>query len=142
MQGAKTSYTIKDKFGKVYAKGTVGTQTIPIGNLCALGSVDMNLKGIDTPQKLNLEVCIEGSDAVNDWDFWVYPVQVELTQGSVYTTDTLDEKAISVLKEGGNVLIRQLAKYNTEKKLNNTLLRYSGILPGSRCARRTQLVFS
>lgn len=73
LQGAKTSYTIKDKFGKVYAKGTVGTQTIPIGNLCALGSVDMNLKEIDTPQKLNLEVCIEGSDAVNDWDFWVYP---------------------------------------------------------------------
>jgi len=30
----------------------------------------MNLKGIDTPQKLNLEVCIEGSDAVNDWDFF------------------------------------------------------------------------
>ena len=45
-------------------KGAVGTQTIPIGNLCALGSVDMSLKGIDTPQKLNLEVRIEGSDAV------------------------------------------------------------------------------
>lgn len=117
MQGAKTSYTIKDKFGKVYAKGTVGTQTIPIGNLCALGSVDMNLKEIDTPQKLNLEVCIEGSDAVNDWDFWVYPAQVELTQGSVYTTDTLDEKAISVLKEGGNVLITAAGKIQYGKEV-------------------------
>ena len=117
LQGAKTSYTIKDKFGKVYAKGTVGTQTIPIGNLCALGSVDMNLKEIDTPQKLNLEVCIEGSDAVNDWDFWVYPAQVELTQGSVYTTDTLDEKAISVLKEGGNVLITAAGKIQYGKEV-------------------------
>ena len=117
LQGAKTSYTIKDKFGKVYAKGTVGTQTIPIGNLCALGSVDMNLKGIDTPQKLNLEVCIEGSDAVNDWDFWVYPAQVELTQGSVYTTDTLDEKAVSVLKEGGNVLITAAGKIQYGKEV-------------------------
>ena len=117
LQGAKTSYTIKDKFGKVYAKGTVGTQTIPIGNLCALGSVDMSLKGIDTPQKLNLEVCIEGSDAVNDWDFWVYPAQVELTQGSVYTTDTLDEKAVSVLKEGGNVLITAAGKIQYGKEV-------------------------
>ena len=117
LQGAKTSYTIKDKFGKVYAKGTVGTQTIPIGNLCTLGSVDMNLKEIDTPQKLNLEICIEGSDAVNDWDFWVYPAQVELTQGSVYTTDTLDEKAISVLKEVGNVLITAAGKIQYGKEV-------------------------
>lgn len=39
-----------------------------------------------------MEIRIEGSDAVNDWDFWVYPAQVELTQGDVYTTDTLDAK--------------------------------------------------
>ncbi len=58
----------------------LSAQTIPIGNLCALGSVDMTLKGIDTQQKLNLEVRIEGCDAVNDWDFWVYPAQVELIQ--------------------------------------------------------------
>ena len=71
MKSAKTVYTIKDKFGKVYTHGTVGTHHIPIGNLYSLGSIDMTLEGIDTPQKLNLEVRIEGSDAVNDWDFWV-----------------------------------------------------------------------
>ena len=43
-----------------------------------------------------MEIRIEGSDAVNDWDFWVYPAQVELSsRRSVYTTDTLDAKAIS-----------------------------------------------
>ena len=56
----------------VFSSSVSVVYTLP----CALGSVDMNLKGIDTPQKLNLEVCIEGSDAVNDWDFWVYPAQV------------------------------------------------------------------
>lgn len=117
LQNAKTTYTIKDKYGKVYDQGMISTPNIPIGNLCALGSVDMKLATIKTPQKLNLEVRIEGTDAVNDWDFWVYPAQVELTQGKVYTTDTLDAKAISVLKEGGNVLIAAAGKVQYGKEV-------------------------
>ena len=117
LQEAKTVYSIKDEYGKVYAHGTVGTQNIPVGNLCPLGSVDMKLSGITTPQKLNMEIRIEGSDAVNDWDFWVYPAQVELTQGDVYTTDTLDAKAISILQEGGNVLITAAGKIQYGKEV-------------------------
>ena len=117
LESAKTVYTIKDKFGKVYAHGTVGTHHIPIGNLYSLGSVDMTLEGIDTPQKLNLEVRIEGCDAVNDWDFWVYPAQVELVQGTVYTTDTLDAKALAVLQDGGNVLITAAGKIQYGKEV-------------------------
>jgi len=41
----------------------------------------MKLNDIRTPQKLNLEVRLENSDIVNDWDFWVYPDKVKLTQG-------------------------------------------------------------
>jgi hypothetical protein len=117
LQEAKTVYSIKNEYGKVYAHGTVGTQNIPVGNLCPLGSVDMKLSGITKPQKLNMEIRIEGSDAVNDWDFWVYPAQVELTQGDVYTTDTLDAKAISILQEGGNVLITAAGKIQYGKEV-------------------------
>ena len=97
MQKANTVYCVKDKYGKIYARGVVSTRDIPIGNLFSLGSIDMKLNDIRTPQKLNLEVRLENSDIVNDWDFWVYPDKVKLTQGNVYTTDTLDEKAISIL---------------------------------------------
>lgn len=117
LKGAKTSYTVKDKYGKVYAQGCVSTKDIPIGNLFSLGNITMNLKDINTPQKLNLEVHLEGSDAVNDWDFWVYPAKVELNQGEVYTTDTLDEKALSILKEGGNVLITAAGKIKYGKEV-------------------------
>lgn len=67
--------------------------------------MEFPLAGIDTPRKLNLEVHIEGTEAVNDWDFWVYPAQIEIAEGEVYTTDTLDTEALSVLEEGGTVLI-------------------------------------
>lgn len=117
LQGAKTTYSITDKYGKVYAHGTVGTQQIPIGNLCPLGSVDMKLDAIDAPQKLNMEVRIEGTEAVNDWDFWVYPTKVELNQGTVYTTDTLDANALSILEKGGNVLITAAKKISYGKEV-------------------------
>ena len=118
LQKANTVYCVKDKYGKIYARGVVSTRDTPIGNLFSLGSIDMKLNDIRTPQKLNLEVRLENSDIVNDWDFWVYPDKVKLTQGNVYTTDTLDEKAISILQEGGNVLITAAGKikYGREVK--------------------------
>ena len=118
LQKANTVYCVKDKYGKIYARGVVSTRDIHIGNLFSLGSIDMKLNDIRTPQKLNLEVRLENSDIVNDWDFWVYPDKVKLTQGNVYTTDTLDEKAISILQEGGNVLITAAGKikYGREVK--------------------------
>lgn len=118
LQKANTVYCVKDKYGKIYARGVVSTRDIPIGNLFSLGNIDMKLNDIRTPQKLSLEVRLENSDIVNDWDFWVYPDKVKLTQGNVYTTDTLDKKAISILQEGGNVLITAAGKikYGREVK--------------------------
>ena len=42
---------------------------------------------------------------------------MELTQGDVYTTDTLDAKALSVLQEGGNVLITAAGKIQYGKEV-------------------------
>lgn len=97
----------------------------------------MKLSGITRPQKLNMEIRIEGSDAVNDWDFWVYPAQVELAQGNVYTTDTLDAKAISILQEGGNVLITAAGKIQYGKEVKQYFTPVFWNLPGSRCVRLT-----
>lgn len=117
LEQARATYTIKDSYGKLYDHGTISTQNIPIGNLFSLGKVEMRLNGITVPQKMNLEVRIEGTEAVNDWDFWVYPAHIELTTGNVYTTDTLDEKATNILKEGGSVLITAAGKIKYGKEI-------------------------
>lgn len=117
LRGARTVYTVKDKYGKVYAHGVVGSGNIPIGNLISLGSVDLKLDAVDTLRKLNLEIRIENTDAVNDWDFWVYPARVEPAEGDVYITDTLDERAISVLKQEGKVLITAAGKVSYGKEV-------------------------
>lgn len=115
LKNAKTLYAFKDQYGKVLAKGTVSNKDIPVGNCFKLGSISFLLSQITTPEKVTLEVKIEGTDAVNDWDFWVYPAKVDITQGEVYITDTLDAKAQETLRTGGNVLITAAGKISYGK---------------------------
>ncbi|WP_071147675.1 exo-beta-1,4-galactosidase [Bacteroides ihuae] len=117
LKNAKVVYTIKDAYGKIYAEGVLCTKDIPIGNCFQLGQVNYSLNNVTSPQKLNLEVKIEGTEALNDWDFWVYPAQVEVKKGSVYVTDTFDTKAHEVLEQGGNVLITAAGKISYGKEV-------------------------
>jgi hypothetical protein len=117
MKQAHTTYSIKDQYGKIYAHGLLSTQDIPIDNNIHLGSVDFKLKEITKPQKLNLEVRIAGTSAINDWNFWVYPAKETLNQGEVYTTDTLDAKALDILQNGGKVLITAAGKIKYGKEV-------------------------
>lgn len=112
------TYTIKDVYGKVYTRNTLGNKDIPIGNLHVLGHIEFPLGEIKKPTELNLEVCIEGTEAVNDWNFWVYPKEVELVQKDVYTTDTLDTKALDILQNGGKVLILAAGKVSYGKEVS------------------------
>lgn len=117
LKDAKPYYEVKDSRGKIYAKGNLNSGDIEIGGQKQIGSIDIPLNGIEEATKLNLEVRIpgtasinEGSDAVNDWNFWVYPSKVKDETGNVYITDTLDAKAKEVLKKGGKVLVTAAGK--------------------------------
>lgn len=117
LKQAKVLYSIKDEFGKIYAHGTLAVTDIPVGNMNRTGSVEFPLGTINSAKKLNLEVAIEGTEAINDWDFWVYPATAKLVGGSVYTTDTLDVKALEILQNGGNVLITAAGKVSYGKEV-------------------------
>ena len=117
LKQAEIVYTLKDEYGKVYAQGTLATQDIPVGNLNRTGSLEFPLTDIQEAKKLNLEIRITGTEAVNDWNFWVYPAQVTIAEGKVYTTDTLDSKALEILQHGGNVLITAASKVSYGKEV-------------------------
>ena len=135
LQAAKVCYRITDAYGKVYSHGVIGQTDIPIGNLNHIGQVDFPLKDIPSAMKLNIEVQVEGTDAVNDWDFWIYPESVDFASDeTIYQTDTLDNKAREILEKGGKVLIKAGKKVTYGKEVVQYFTRYSGTLPGSRCA--------
>ena len=84
---------------------------IQIGSNQSVGKFSTELSEYTKAQKLNLEIGIEGTDIVNDWDFWVYPAtlpDVEIKE--VYISNSLDQKAIETLEKGGKVLLTAAGK--------------------------------
>lgn len=106
LKNAKTIWRIRDQYGLILKNGDLSVIDIPIGNNFGLGEINMSLSQFQVPVKLNLEIAIEGTDFVNDWHFWVYPaLQTKPNTDGIYTCNTLDEKALSTLNNGGKVLL-------------------------------------
>ena len=118
LNNATVSYSIRDKYGKLYSKGTWENKCIPIGNRNEIGNISFALNDINEPTELNLEVRIEGTEAINDWNFWIYPNKLQTMETDIYITDSLDTKALETLQSGGNVLITAAGKisYGREVK--------------------------
>ena len=108
------TYTITSA-GKTLHVGRFPAQDWKIGNSIPMGSIDFPLTSIKEAQKLTLTISLPGTEAENHWDFWVYPAEVEEEVGNVWITDLFDEKAQSILKKGGKVLLTASGKISYGK---------------------------
>lgn len=108
------TYTITSA-GKTLHVGRFPAQDWKIGNNIPMGSIDFPLTSIKEAQKLTLTISLPGTEAENHWDFWVYSAEVEEEVGNVWITDQFDEKAQSILKKGGKVLLTAAGKISYGK---------------------------
>ena len=93
-----------DSNGNIIAQGSLKERDIPFGNCIPLGNVSLPLSQITQAEKLKLEVSVDNHN--NSWEFWVYPAELPtLDKGEIYFCNKLDEKAESILKEGGKVFL-------------------------------------
>ena len=106
LKNVRTLWRIRDTDGLTLKEGVLTEGEIPVGNEKVMGNLKLELSEFTTAAKLNLEIALENTPFVNDWDFWVYPVQKQTpnTDG-LYVSTTLDDKAISTLNTGGKVLL-------------------------------------
>ena len=106
-------------------QGILWKGVAPCGKNIPLGEVKMSLASIQKPMKLTLRVNVRKLNTAlsysNHWDFWVYPKPQEITD-AIYTTDTLDAKALQVLEKGGNVLITAAGKVRYGNDVKHTYL--------------------
>jgi hypothetical protein len=112
----RPTYTITSG-GKTLHVGHFPAQDWKIGNNIPVGSIDFPLSSIQEAQKLTLTVSLPGTEAKNHWDFWVYPADTKVEVGDVWVTDQFDEKAQSVLKKGGKVLLTAAGKISYGKEV-------------------------
>ena len=121
---AKVNWRITDGQRREVANGTFPVSTIPIGKNNELGTVRMQLAQFQRPAKLTLHVLLNGYEW-NQWDFWVYPAgskMEEVSSKNFYEADTLDAKALQVLKQGGDVLLTAGGKIRYGNDVRHTYL--------------------
>jgi len=122
MENAKISWTLKDESASIVTKGSFRPKNLEITNCIAIGEIKFPLNAITKATKLKLEVTIDGTEFANDWNFWVYPAQLPTVKTNVYYCTSLDDKAQSVLAEGGNVFLNASGKVVKGKEVVQTFL--------------------
>lgn len=122
IENAKLSWTLKDESGTNVAKGNFNPKILAVTNCIAIGEIKFPLNSIAKATKLKLEVSIDGTEFANDWNFWVYPAQLLQVKSDVYYCTSLDDKAQSVLAEGGNVFLNASGKVVKGKEVVQTFL--------------------
>lgn len=121
---AKVSWCITGGQQQEVAHGTLPVSTIPIGKNNELGTVRLQLASFRQPAKLTLHVLLNGYEW-NQWDFWVYPAEgkIEVVRSkNFYETDSLDARALKVLKKGGTVLLTAGGKIRYGNDVRHTYL--------------------
>ncbi len=111
------TYTWSDDEGKIYQEGSFTDRHLTIGNRNEIGTLSYCPKEISKPTKLTLTVRIQGTGAVNDWSFWVYPPSEKIKPKEIHITDTLDTKTLNILEQGGKVLILAAGKINYGREI-------------------------
>ena len=127
--GYKLSYTqvnydVKTDDGREVSSGQLFSGTLPVDKNSPLGTVSMPLSSFTQPTRLTLTVRFSAAVS-NSWQFWVYPAQTEsekVEMKNFYETDTLDEKALKVLKKGGSVLLTASGRIRYGNDVHHTFL--------------------
>ena len=121
LTNATTKWAVLDTSGHSVTDGQFPQQTIPIGKNFALGTVSLDLAKIPAPRQYILDVWaspspkdesqlarLVASQSVplfqNNWNFWLYPAQIEPSQTTGVLVTNSWAAAEKALAAGGKVL--------------------------------------
>jgi len=111
------AWRVSDSKGNTVQSGRSDSKRIPQGALTEMDLFSFSLTDVAVPQKLTLELSLDGTPYANWYDLWVYESSVDNTiPEDLVVTASLDDKTIGELEGGGKVL------YIPEKnKLSNSV---------------------
>jgi len=105
-EGSRWSWRISDRSGKTLFKGELGPHKVLTGELTSLGKIEAALPDVTRAQEFILSLQMAGSEVMNEWSFWVFPAEVDLTvPDGVTLADGLTEEVQKKLENGGSVLL-------------------------------------
>ena len=120
----KVRWSLLDVKGKDVKQGILQQDKLLAGDLYTVGNLNVALSDLPTPAKYKLQLLIEGTGAVNDWDIWVYPdgLDVQASMG-IKITNNLDSSMKAYMQQGGKVLLTM----NPRRVKTDVMLGFSSI---------------
>jgi hypothetical protein len=113
------TWSATDDSDRRIASGELPPVSAAPGSLIPLGTIEFPLSRTHSATRLRITVRIEGIDAVNAWNIWVYPHTLTIPKPeSVLFTSQLDAVALDALHRGGKVVF---SLPSTDK--NNSMLK-------------------
>lgn len=104
LNGKSVIWKLKSLQGKILDRGSLEISSKDVG-LIEIGRIHPNISDVDKAQRLDLEINIVGTSYQNTYGLWIYPSNNVIRQFTdIIITDTLGEKVIEELKNGGKVL--------------------------------------
>lgn len=101
---AKPAWKIVDLAGATVAAGEFAALDVPIGKNIPLGKVELDLSKLPAPRQYKLVVGLSNTAFENDWNFWLYPAQVDTATPTDVTLTSDWKEASDKLQAGGKVL--------------------------------------
>ncbi len=109
LSGAAPYWKITDAAGRTVAGSEWLARDISIGKNIPLGQVSAELAKLPAPAAYQLVVGLKDTDIVNDWNFWLYPAQMDsVAPAGVLVTDQWAD-AEARLAAGGKVIFTPTA---------------------------------
>ncbi len=114
LKGIHPYYTIKNSKGDLITAGELNDVLIKTGGNTDVGTITYPLNEIQKATQCKLEVVV--GKFSNSWDFWVFPSKHKrIDKDEVYYAESLDSKALNVLKNGGKVFLDASGKVENGK---------------------------
>ena len=102
LTGATIEWAIADASGKELASGKTN-KDLPVDNCISVTDIEFGLSAVTASSQLVLTVKVPESDAVNQWNIWVYPAVAKEPAGKPYFTTNYAD-AVTHARSGENVL--------------------------------------
>ena len=99
-------WSAKDADGREIGRGVLPAASVKIGEVGAAGELRLPLNRVTRASRVRIELALEGTEARNHWDIWVYPKNVDTAvPADVTIAHAYDDSARKALAAGGKVLL-------------------------------------
>ncbi len=106
LPAARVRCTVTDAGGRELVSRTLDPVTIAQGEVSEVWTISVSGIGIAAPQKLTIELAVEGTEYRNHYEIWLYPSEVDTrAPEGVQIARAFDAAAREHLAAGGKVLL-------------------------------------